>query len=144
MKCRSHTKQFQKSLLLYYVIFFILLIFHYFNPLYEKEISLLFYVWILWNLLYSNIDQNKSLCDYICSKFKEGNLNGRKTLKSFAFENSYQDIYIFLEIYGCQNMKLFQEKMHLSGYIYISLKVFGRGFVITALLCMCLLYLTTV
>ena len=60
-------------------------------------------------------------------------MNGRKTLKSFAFENSYQDIYIFLEIYGCQNMKLFQEKMHLSGYIYISLKVFGRGFVITAL-----------
>ena len=31
-------------------------------------------------------------------------------------------------------MKLFQEKMHLSGYIYISLKVFGRGFVITALM----------
>ena len=63
-------------------------------------------------------------------------MNGRKTLKSFAFENSYRDIYIFLEIYGCQNMKLFQEKcIYQVIHIYISFKVFGRGCVITALMC---------
>ena len=47
-------------------------------------------------------------------------------------------IYIFLEKFGCQNMKLFVEKMHLPGYIYVHYSInTGRGCVIliTSVVC---------
>ena len=66
-------------------------------------------------------------------------MNGKKTFKSFAFENSYQDKYLyFLGKFGCQNMKLFVEKMHLPGYIYVHYSInTGRGCVIliTSVVC---------